>query len=233
MRILFLHPTINRKADEAKKRFLERFSSEQIIIDFMSLDKGPAHMDLYCHEVMAGPEIIKKVIWANRNGYNAIVIDCFMEPGLHPAREVSKVPVIGPFESSISLALQLGHKFSVLSFLDNAVPQVERQVRSYGVESRLASIRTISTPVLEFGYDTTQVKNEVLKESRVAIENDRAEVIVLGCTLLFGLADDLMKNAGVPVIDPLLASFKMAESIVTIGLPLSKKYLYKKPYRLR
>jgi len=233
MKILFLHPTINRKADQVKKEFLEKFSEKGTIINVISLDEGPAYMDLYCHEAVAGPDIVRKVAWANKNGYDAIVIDCFMEPGIHAAREVSSVPVIGPFESSVSFALQLGYKFSVISFLDNAVPQVERQVRNYGVEKRLASIRTIHTPVLEFGYNIDKIKQELIKEAHTAVKEDKAEVILLGCTLLFNIAKEMTEELKVPVIDPLLAPLKTAEGLIRMGLNLSKKYLYKEPYKLQ
>jgi allantoin racemase len=232
MMILFLHPSTNRKADQAKKDFLVKFADKNSQIEYISLDEGPAFMDLYSHEAFAAPHIMQKVKWANEERYDVIVIDCFLEPCIHAAREISKIPVIGPFESSVSLALQLGRKFSILSFLENSIPQVERQVIDYGVERRLASIRTITTPVLEYGYNVDKVTRELIDEARLAIEKDKAEVIILGCTLLFNIAPRMMEELGVPVIDPLLASLKTSELVAKTKLSLSKAYLYREPYKI-
>ena len=230
MKILFLHPTTNSKGDKEKERYIKKFKEKETEVKVKSLEKGTEFMDIYSHEALAGKEILKEVKIANESGFNAIVIDCFLEPSLHAAREISDIPVIGPFESSVCFALQLGYTFSIISFLDNAIPQVYRQVRSFGVESRFSSVKIIQTPVLEPGYKRKDILQELIEASKNAIEKDKTEVIILGCTLLYGFSQKMTEELGIPVIDPVIASLKSAESIVKANLSLSKLYLYKKPY---
>jgi allantoin racemase len=43
------------------------------------------------------------------------------------------------------------------------------------------------------------------------VEEDRAEVIILGCTIQFGFYKELQELIGVPVLDSALAALKHAE----------------------
>ncbi|MCK4411446.1 hydantoin racemase, partial [Candidatus Bipolaricaulota bacterium] len=68
-----------------------------------------------------------------------------------------------------------------------------------------------------------------------AIENDRAEVIILGCTGAHGFYKRLQQGLGVPVIDPGIAAVKYAEFLVEIknrfGWKHSKVGAYETPPR--
>lgn len=39
------------------------------------------------------------------------------------------------------------------------------------------------------------------------------EAIILGCTIEFGFFEQVQREVGVPVIDPVVAAFKMAEAM--------------------
>jgi allantoin racemase len=50
-----------------------------------------------------------------------------------------------------------------------------------------------------------------LEEGRRAVEEDGAEVIILGCTAEYGFCERMQSVLGVPVIDAVLAPFKLVE----------------------
>jgi allantoin racemase len=87
----------------------------------------------------------------------------------------------------------------------------------------LVSIRLADIPVLDVNRDREKLWNAILAEARKAVEEDGADVIVLGCGALFGLAQQLQKELGVPVIDPGLVALKIAEDLVKLRLAQSKK----------
>jgi allantoin racemase len=93
--------------------------------------------------------------------------------------------------------------------------------------SRFASVRSIDIPVLELDRED-EVKEGLGVESMKAINEDGADLIILGCTGMIGMAQELQKKLGIPVIDPTAAALKMAESIVDLGLSHSK-LVYPKP----
>ncbi len=54
----------------------------------------------------------------------------------------------------------------------------------------------------------------VEREARHAVEEEGADVIVLGCTVMGPIADALANRLGIPVIEPGTAALKLAEAFV-------------------
>ena len=127
----------------------------------------------------------------------------------------------------------INHKFSIVTVKKEALARLEDHVFMYGLEKKLASFRFINIGVLEMGKEPERVHEAVLRESKKAIEEDDAEVIVLGCTVETGFMDQLIKELKVPVIDVTVVSFKFAEMLADLkkktGLSHSKIYGYKSP----
>jgi allantoin racemase len=100
--------------------------------------------------------------------------------------------------------------------------------REYGFESKLASVRSVEVPVLALDEKRDVVKDRLLAESKKAVKEDRAGAIILGCTGMIGMARELQEALGIPVIDPAVASIKLAESLVDMKLSQSR-LVYPKP----
>lgn len=198
-------------------------------VSIVHVERGPASIESAFDAALAAPETIARVLEAERDGIDAVVIDCMDDPALEAAREVASIPVLGPAQTSMHLACLLGHRFSVVTVLERSVPPFEDLARRYGVAERLASVRWVDVPVLELGREHERVVGDLARESLAAIEQDGAHVIVLGCTGMLGCAADLREGlrragyGGVPVIDPLPATVRVAEALVALGLAHSKR----------
>ncbi len=60
-------------------------------------------------------------------------------------------------------------------------------------------------------------------------QDDKAEVICLGCGGMAGLDEQIRQRTGVPVVDGVTAAVTIAESLVRLGLSTSKVRTYAKP----
>ena len=192
------------------------------------LDRGPPSIESEFDEALAVPDTIRRAIEAEKAGADAIIIDCMGDPGLKPAREVVKIPVLGPAETSMHLAAMLGQKFSVVTVVDTVKPLTANLARIYGVYEKFASVRVIDIPVLELHDRLDELQGRLAKTAQMAVEQDGADVIVLGCTGFLGCATAIEAHllaAGhdVPVIDPIPTTVCMAEAIVKDGLRHSKR----------
>ena len=61
--------------------------------------------------------------------------------------------------------------------------------------------------------------------ARIAVEQDGADVLVLGCmsmAFLPGICEQLGERVGVPVVNPVVAALKTAEIVVAMKLAHSK-----------
>ena len=89
-----------------------------------------------------------------------------------------------------------------------------------------------SKRLFELGEEA-KVKAALLAESRKAVEDDGADTIILGCTGMIGMAKALQETLGIPVIDPAIASLKIAESLVDMKISHSKRVYPTPPEKVR
>lgn len=193
-----------------------------------NLDIGPASIESAFDEAVALPDTIAKIMAAEADGCDAVVIDCMGDPGMDAGREATGIPVLGPCQASVHVAAMLGMTFSVVTVLDSVVPLFHDMAHKYGVAQKLASVRVVDIPVLELD-DHERMVCSLVDESVKAIEEDGAHVIVFGCTGMRGCADRIQRTLvergydGIPVIDPSVMAFKLAEALVDLGLKPSKR----------
>ncbi|MHA2350347.1 MAG: aspartate/glutamate racemase family protein, partial [Candidatus Thorarchaeota archaeon] len=158
-------------------------------------------------------------------GCDAIVIDCACDPVLDAARESCSVPVVAPRNAALHLALTLGTRFSIITVQgDSLLRCMKAGVRKEGLESFCASVRYLSMPVLDIAKKPKDAHQALLKICKTVIEEDGADVIVLGCTALSHEVDlaSIMKETGVPVIDPWVIAIRTAHMLVESKLSHSK-----------
>ena len=88
---------------------------------------------------------------------------------------------------------------------------MRERVAAYGYTERLASMRSIGIGVSDLQKDICYTTEKIIEAGRRARDEDKAEALILGCTCSFGMHEVLQKELGIPVIDPIIAAFKMAE----------------------
>jgi allantoin racemase len=207
----------------------ESIASDETTVSHVSIERGPASIEGEFEEALAIPDTLAKMLDAERDGVDAIVIDCLGDPGLAPGREALDTLVLGPCQTGMHVAAMLAHNFSLVTVLPTLVPFFESLAIRYGLIDRLVSVRSVDIPVLELEADLDRCNRALLDESVKAIEEDGAHAIILGCTGMKGCAaalDSGLARRGygdVPVIDPMLVTFKIAEALAGIGLKQSKR----------
>jgi len=149
---------------------------------------------------------------------DAIMINCFADPGLRAAREIARVPVVGAAESSLCLALQLGHRFGVVAPSTLAAKDARLLVQAYGLSARLAGAEPVNIPILDLEKDPETTIAALADAANACVERDGADVVVLGCTGMAPLAERVQAALDVPVVEPMLAAFKTAETLARLGL---------------
>lgn len=197
-------------------------------VDHVMIDEGPASIETEFEEAMAVPDTVRKIVEAEREGVDAVVINCMGDPGLYPARQAVAIPVVGPYQAAGHIASSLGHRFSVVTVLDSVVPMFWDRAAVYGFRSKLASVRTIDIPVLELEKDRERMTRDLVEAASAAVRDDKADVVIFGCTGMSGVAADvqrglLARGLDVPVIDPAPMALKVAEVLVDLGVSQSRR----------
>ena len=233
LKILYINPIGTRAFDEHMLETINEVKRLDVKPKVVHLRKGPVHLEYHYYEHLNLDETLEWVKWAEKEAYDAVVIGCFYDPGVREARELVSIPVIVPAEATMHVAATLGHKFSVIVGRRKWIPRMESNVYIYGLERKLASFRSIEFTVLRMGSEPEKLKKAILTQAKKAVEEDGAEVIVLGCTMQSGFMKELMKKLKVPVLDAVVTSWKYAEMMGDlyrkVDLVHSKLYGYEPP----
>jgi allantoin racemase len=228
LRILILTPIKGKVDDTRRKEILDELSelvTPDVELDLKSLEHGATTIESFYDEYIGAADMIEKGLDAERAGYNAVVINCFMNPALNPLRELLNIPVIGAGEAALSLASVLGDFFSILDPDPPPRSYSHKIVSSLGLSNKLRSVRYLGLGVSGLSGRFEDVLELMISEAKRAVEEDGAHVIVLGCTGMRRYSKKLseeMNKYGVPLIEPLSAAINLAVSIVRLGLSHSK-----------
>jgi allantoin racemase len=226
MHIRVILPIIGESLLEHVRSEVVGWAAPGTTVDVVSLERGTASIESEYDEALAAPGILQRIEQAARDGVDGVFITCFGDPGVHAAREIIDTPVVGGFEPAVLTALSLGENVGIITVLPNVVPMLRSLARRYVIERRIGTIRVVDLPVL--GLEDRQVLLErLLEQASDAIAKGEADVIVLGCTGMLGVADELRqrlaaKGLGVPVVDPTGAAVTWLESCVRLGLTPSR-----------
>jgi len=98
-----------------------------------------------------------------------------------------------------------------------------------GFDHAYASTLMTEMSVLEMDANPVETKRRILSLARCAVDEDGAEVIVLGCAGLSGYAKDIERELGVVVLDPTAVALKVAEVLADLDLCHSKAARFAAP----
>ncbi len=218
-RILWVNPVGTSAYDAPIGEALRSEARPETRIDVASFPApGPQHLEYNAYEMVMAAKTVGAIRWAEQQGYDAAVIGCFYDPFLRAAKEIATtMAVTAPAEACLHIANTLGERVSILVGRHKWIPEMHENVAKYGFADRLASFRVLRMTVSEFQQDPACTEERILEEARLAVEQDGADVIVLGCTIEFGFYQKVQKELGVPVVDAIVAPLRYAEFLADIA----------------
>jgi len=228
MRLKVINPNTTLEMTKNIGIVADKYTAEDTEIVAVSPERGPISIESYYDDYLAIPGLLEE-IRKDEDEFDAFVNACWGDPGIKACREITDKPVVGIAEGSMYVANMLGAKFSVATVLPRAKDLIEETVRTTGLESKCASVRCTDLTVVETEEARDAACEALLEASKLAVEEDGAEAICLGCAGMGGLDEDLEKELPVPVIDSVGAGAVLAESLVQLGKKTSKVMTYKPP----
>jgi allantoin racemase len=189
---------------------------------------GPESIESYYDEYLAIPGILETIV-LTRHQFDAYVIACWGDPGLEAARELVVQPVIGIAEASMYVANMVAARWGVVTTQHRTRDMIEKTVYKTGFSHRCVSIRTTGIPVIETETARQATLDALEAVGQLAITEDRAEALCLGCAGMSRLDIELEQRLGVPVIDAVAAAVRLAEAMVGLKKQNSKALTYQPP----
>ena len=169
------------------------------------------------HHMMETPGIVRKIFWAQENGYDAVISSNTFDPGVDGGRLAVDIPVIGLMRASMHAALVLADKVGVTVPLPPHVPYTRRIMRANGLEQFIVGMKPIGVYV-NAGKRKDEIFGIMVKLIRELVDVDGAEIILpLGGALIPYIVDpaDLAKATGVQVLNTKAIGIRFAEMCVS------------------
>ncbi len=229
MKILVINPNSSVSMTDHLRKELNRVKRSDTELTVVSVPTAPLTIESAYDEARAIPPTLDCVKKANEEGYDAIILACFSDPGLVAAKEISRIPVIGIAESTFHMASMLGARFSILTTRKERIASKREHVFLSGLEHFLASVRSLDLSVAETDSEPQKTKMRIFEETQKAIIDDGAEVIILGCAGMAGYSAEIESKLPVRVLDPAAVALKVAEAMVDLGITHSKVGLFSTP----
>ncbi len=220
MRILVLNPNTTASMTEKIGAAARRVASPGTEIVARNPAVGPASIEGFYDEAMCLPGMLE-VIRATPD-VDGVVIACFDDTGLDAARCLTDKPVVGIGEAAYHMASMISNKFSVITTLGRSVPALEHNLHKYGLSARCARVRSSEVAVLELEEQGSDATNRISTEIALAMTEDRAEAIVLGCAGMTDLTEFLSARHGLPVLDGVVCALTLCESLIRLRLKTSR-----------
>ncbi|NML48742.1 hydrogenase expression protein HupH [Ramlibacter sp. G-1-2-2] len=198
---------------------------DDIRFEYRAVRAGPLNYASHHDFALADVANFEAGCRAQDEGYDAVCIDTMSDSGVAALRSVLDIPVFGPGKASMLMALTLGDRFSILTMASRWKPLYKKALDELGLHHKCASVRAIEMPPDNQGLLSGK-EEEVFPlleaAGRKAIEEDGAEVLILGSTTMHQSHAYLSKRLPVPVINPGPLSYKLAESALALGLTHSR-----------
>lgn len=137
------------------------------------------------------PMILEKTRWAAEQGYDAVVINCMLDPGVAAAKRSVDIPVVGAGEASMLTAQLVGN--------------------------RIARIYPAGIRVPDLLKDPHATYRGLVAAGRMELDNG-ADALVLACALLNRFASRLQQEFGVPVLPNEEVALRLAEMLAMFRL---------------
>ena len=170
------------------------------------------------HHALETPALVKKVIEAERLGFDAVVQSNTFDPGVEVARCAVRIPVVGVLRASCHFAATLCDRFGVIAPLDSHAVYARRIIENYRMDGFMSGIKAINT------YETGDLStyHDLLVERTLAVAKELIAqgahaIIPLGARLVPYVVSPLELEAElkVPVINTELVGIRYAETLVS------------------
>ncbi|MFB8387674.1 aspartate/glutamate racemase family protein [Microbacterium sp. NPDC055910] len=238
MHLRVILPVIGESLLDHVRTEAEAWALPTTTISVVALERGTASIESEYDEALSAPGILDRIEECVTDGVDGVFITCFGDPGVHAAREIIDAPVVGGFEPAVLTAMSLGERIGIVTVLPNVLPMLRGIARRYGVDNRIGAIRVVDIPVLGLEEDNSLLVDRLEEQAAAVIESDAADVIILGCTGMLGVADELerrlaARGLAAPVVDPTGAAITWLESSVRMGLTPSRRTYMAPPAKAR
>ncbi len=230
MRIAVIGSGFRATGDDAPPREINEVAApgfEPRLVD----QRMPAFPLNQINRTLSEVAVIEAGLRAAQRGFEAVFINTVGDYGLASLRSALSIPVIGAGQATMHAAAQLGERFSIVTIWPESLRFIYTHLlRLYGMEGPCVSVRCVAMDdelpslgddenfVTDMRHGERTQVDRIVAACEAAIQQDRADTIMLGCTCMSPIAAEIAGRCAAPVLNPLTTGYKAAEMALALGL---------------
>ncbi|CAO3634778.1 unnamed protein product [Cunninghamella blakesleeana] len=209
-KLLVINPNTNKEMTQVIQTSVKQaISHYQGIIeaDVMCADHGVASVEGSFDEVVSAYWTLEKVV-PLLDQYDGVLVACFSDhASVKALREYTQKPIMHIMEAAVLHSLPISSHFSIITDSDHWKPLLEEGVsKILGSMEKCASVRSSDMTALDtVTLSPDEIIKKILHQSELAVKEDGAESILLGCAGLSFVQTAIEQSLHIPVIDAVQA----------------------------
>jgi Asp/Glu/hydantoin racemase len=168
-------------------------------------------------EAQIGGAIALEMIAESHREVDAVIIAAFGDPGLLGARELFDMPVIGISEAAMLTACMLGQRFALVALSTVFRGWYRDCVDMHGLTGRCAGVYGLDKSFASIADVQDENLEALVALAEHAIEDGGADSLIFAGAPLAGLAAKVRDRIPLPIVDPIAAAVKQAETVVALA----------------
>ena len=148
-------------------------------VDGIPADFGVPYIATRSEMAIAGYALLDTLARRQR-GYDAVIVGAFCHAFVPATKELMPVPVIGIAEAAMRAAQILGRRIAIIGLGTPDRGANEDIVADLGMREQIASIRRLPLSGTQLTEDQTAADEMVIQQGMQAVEENHADVLVLG-----------------------------------------------------
>jgi allantoin racemase len=215
MRLLVINPNVSQSVSDLIRAEAERAASPGTTITMLTAPFGVAYIETR-FEALIGAYAAAVLAAEHWQGHDALIVAAFGDPGVPGIREALDIPVVGLTEAALATACLLGNRFSIVGISRRIAAWYRESVERNGLVGRLASVRSLDQPLRDIGHVQDDHAERLKALCATVVDEDGADVVILGGAPLAGLARSIAGAIPVPVVDGVSSAVLHAETLVRL-----------------
>jgi len=181
-------------------------------------------------------QIVENAIRAEREGYDAVAISCFADPGLEAARSMVDIPVVSSCETALLVSSAVGRALGLLTLDEIFAGKLREMIRGYGYQDRVKIVAAMDPPINEHQIDRAFAgspefaKQFSLQAARLIAAGSDLIIPAEGVLNIALVRNEVHEIDGTPVLDSYGSLLAFAQMLVHLrrrtGLSVGRRGAY-------
>ena len=228
MKILLANPNITEAVTDVMAAEARRSASPDVEITAATAQFGAQFIETRVEAAIASHALLD-ILAAEADGYDAAIVSAFGDPGLAAAKEMLDIPVVGLSEAALHTSYTLGRRIVIICLIPRHRDWYGESAEAAGLRDRIVNLRVLPVAVRNISTVVEDLADPLCEECKRAVEEDRAEVVILGGGPTAGLTRRISDQVPVPLLDDVSCTVQMAESLARLPIEPPRRGGFSRP----